>query len=245
MNLIEKINKISEESRNQFKPDLKKYGKNFRAISESAVLDVLNPLFIKYNIAYEVLIEKTNLRVEKVASGRDVNGNIIETLVFVADAIVRLCFQEGEDNFIIEGWGSGVDFGDKATGKAITAAVKYALFKGLRLQYSDDPDAETSEEIQNIVQNMSKADLEKFIDRNKTFSEISKDIKKAAEKKEDPLATEAQLNYVKGLAVACGLSDEEFKAKYKYYPYDSNMPMRKARELIEELKKLQDAKLPF
>ena len=231
MNLIEKINKISEESRNQFKPDLKKYGKNFRAISESAVLDVLNPLFIKYNIAYEVLIEKTNLRVEKVASGRDISGNVIEKLVFVADAIVRLCFQEGEDSFIVEGWGSGVDSGDKATGKAITAAVKYALFKGLRLQYSDDPDAETSEDIETITETATPAAKEEKPKSKKTES--------------DPLATEAQLNYVKGLAVACGLSDEEFKAKYKYYPYDSNMPMRKARELIEELKKLQDAKLPF
>lgn len=240
MNLIEKINKISEESRNQFKPDLKKYGKNFRAISESAVLDVLNPLFNYYNIAYEVLIEKTNLRVEKVASGRDINGNVIEKLVFVAEAIVRLILHNPEnespdklchESLYFEGWGSGVDSGDKATGKAITAAVKYALFKGLRLQYSDDPDAETSEDIETITEMSTPAPKEEKPKTKKTES--------------DPLATEAQLNYVKGLAVACGLSDEEFKAKYKYYPYDSNMPMRKARELIEELKKLQDAKLPF
>ena len=45
--------------------------------------------------------------------------------------------------------------------------------------------------------------------------------------------------------VACGLSDDDFKNKYGFLPYDSNMPMRKAREVIDELKKLQDEKLPF
>lgn len=233
MNLIEKLNKISEEAKNQFKPDLKKYGRNFRAISESAVLEVLNPLLSKYNIAYEVIISKSELRIEKIKSGRDAAGNMIEKLVFVADTVVRLVFTCGEENFVSEGWGSGVDSGDKATGKAITAAVKYALFKGLRLQYSDDPDAENSEDIENIVAEGG----EKKSHENKTK------VKK--EEKDEPLASEAQLNYVKGLAIACGISDEDFKKTYGFYPYDTNIPMRKAREIIDELKKEQDESLPF
>ena len=64
MNLIEKINLISEEAKNKFKPDLKKYGKNFRAISESAILEVLNPLFKEYNIAYEVMVSDQNLHID-------------------------------------------------------------------------------------------------------------------------------------------------------------------------------------
>lgn len=234
MSLIEKINLISEEAKNQFKPDLKKYGKNFRAISESAVLEVLNPLFKKYSIGYSVEVTDKSLTIEKVKAGLDASGNLIEKLVFVAECVVSLkVYQESSDMRLsstyttFEGWGSGVDSGDKATGKAITAAVKYALFKGFRLQYSDDPDADASEEIENIVK---PAEREKKIHEAKT---------------NDPLVSEAQLNYVKGLALACGISDEDFKAKYGYFPYDKNMPMRKARELIEELKKLQDEKLPF
>lgn len=244
MNLIEKINKVSEEAKNQFKPDLKKYGKNFRAISESAVLETLNPLLNKYNIAYEVMIIKTDLRVEKIKAGRDSEGNLIEKLVFVADAIVRLVLHDPEqiwsehttETLTFEGWGSGVDSGDKATGKAITAAVKYALFKGFRLQYSDDPDAEASEEIETITT------------ENKSTEKISGDTKKKSskeEKKEEPVATEAQLNYIKGLVLACGLTEEDFKSKYGFLPYDAKLPMRKAREIIEDLKKLQDEKLPF
>lgn len=242
MNLIEKVNKVSEEAKNQFKPDLKKYGKNFRAISESAVLETLNPLLSKYNIAYEVMITKTDLRVEKIRAGRDSEGNLIEKLIFIADAIVRLILNSKDDDrytstLTFEGWGSGVDFGDKATGKAITAAVKYALFKGFRLQYSDDPDAEASEELETVI--------EEFKDLAKKAFIVEGTPKKKEEKKEEPVVTEAQLNYIKGLALACAITEEEFKTKYGYLPYDAKMPMRKAREIIEELKKIQDEKLPF
>ena len=247
--LIKIINKISEEAKNQFKPDLKKYGKNFRAISESAVLETLNPLFKKYNIGYAVHIVEQHLNIEKIRAGRDALGNIIEKLVFVADCKVALIFHnpdfcspdfERHETLTFEGWGSGVDAGDKATGKAFTAAVKYALFKGLRLQYSDDPDAEASEDIENIIEEYKELEKKAF-----TVVGEKKTEKKKKEEKEELLASEAQLNYVKGLAIACGISDEEFKSKYGYLPYDTKMPMRKARELIEELKKLQDEKLPF
>ena len=127
MTIIEKINLISEEAKNQFKPDLKKYGKNFRAISESALLEVLNPLFKNYNIAYEVIIDKSELTLEKVNAGVDTSGNLVQRLVFIALIKVRLIFQSENESFITEGLGSGIDSGDKATGKALTGAVKYAL----------------------------------------------------------------------------------------------------------------------
>lgn len=243
MNIIEKINLISEKSKNQFKPDLKKYGKNFRAISESALLETLNPLFKEYNIAYQILIDKSDLRIEKINCGRDLNNNLIQKLVFIAEVKVKLILVNPEqmnfehpdkvETFVIDGYGMGIDAGDKATGKAYTSAVKYALLKGLRLQYSDDPDAEVSEDIEDIIEETVPAPVEK------------KKSSKKEEKKDEPLASEGQLNYIRGLAIACGLSDDDFKEKYKYFPYDEKIPMRKAREIIEELKKLQDEKLPF
>ena len=263
--LIKIINEISEKAKGNLKPDLKKYGKNFRSISESAILETLNPLFREYNIAYEVAVQDQQLRVEKIRAGKDSAGNLIEKLVFIADAkvILRLyqndlfvkcdindplhmmsttdTLGKGLDYIVFEGWGSGVDAGDKATGKAITAATKYALLKGFRLQYSDDPDVEASEDIESIIEEgNSSAKKEELRTNNQKNKETSKE-----KKEEDRLATEAQLNYVKGLVVACGLTDDEFKQKYGFFPYDTNIPMRKAREIIEELKKLQDDKLPF
>lgn len=228
MNIIEKINKISEESKNKFNPDLKKYGKNFRAISESAVLEVLNPLFNKYNIAYQIYIEKSELHIEKIRAGIDTGGNLIEKLVFVAQAVVKLELVNCEeyDKMIFSGWGSGVDAGDKATGKALTAAVKYALFKGLRLQYSDDPDADASEDIESIIEKKSP---------EKILGDAKKKTSKT-EEKEEPLASEGQLNYIRGMAKDYGFTDEDFKEKFGIFPYDSKISMRKAREIIDKLK---------
>ena len=248
--LVQKINLISAEAKNQFKPDLKKYGRNFRAISESAVLEVLNPLFKKHNIAYEVIIQSKSLHIEKLKAGRDNAGNLIENLLFVAEAQVMLVFtnpeamfntEKGEaERMAFQGWGSGVDYGDKATGKAITSAVKYALFKGLRLQYSDDPDAEESQQISSIVEEENSSTKK---EETKAKKETSKEAKK-----EELLASEAQLNYIKGLVITCGMTDEDFKKKYGLYPHelsDKKLIMKKAREMIEELKKIADDKLPF
>ena len=254
MTLIDKINLISEEAKGHFKPDLKKYGKNFRAISESAVLDVLNPLLKKYQIAYEVIIKKSELRIEKINAGRDQAGNLIEKLVFVAEVVVRLVITDltitidfpvirssdpkelGKNEPItfnqtttmeFEGYGTGIDSGDKASGKALTAAVKYALFKGFRLQYSDDPDAEASEDIENIVPEEAKI---------KNCVEKMHKNEKMGEK--EPLASKAQLDFIKGLAKDSNLTDEEFKKQFGFLPYDEKMPMRKAREIISKLQEL-------
>ena len=243
MTLCQIINLISEEAKNKFRPDLKKYGKNFRAISDSALLEVLNPLFKKYDVAYEVIIQEQKLHIEHLKAGRDSAGNLIEKLLFVAEAKVIVvfwnwgnCDEEGNPERMCEqGWGCGVDFGDKATGKAITAATKYALFKGLRLQYSDDPDAEESTEIESIIEEESKEVSKKEAISKKSNSKSQETI----------LASEGQLNYIKGLCVAGAISDEDFKKEFGFYPYDPKMPMPKAREIIDILKKRNDEKLPF
>ena len=238
MNLIEKINAISEEAKNKFKPDLVRYGKNFRAISESAVLEVLNPLLKKYSVAYEVEIKNCELHLETIQAGSDNNGNAIEQLLFVANCVVKLTVYHKEiepankitfsvnERAIFEGWGSGVDYGDKATGKAITAAVKYALFKGFRLQYSDDPDAEESKPIE-IVQDVAP---EKETD---------------LPEKDEILATPKMMNFIKGLCAELKISDKECCDRFGFPPFmDAIVPMKKARQAIEELKKERE-NLPF
>lgn len=238
MTILEKINAISEEARGQLKPDLEKYGKNFRAISESAVLDVLMPLLKKYELTYIPEIIDSKLRVEKIGTGSNAAGAPIQSLVFIAECHVRLRIFEVNmnepgpiqisyfsytpaqvNNFLLsfDGWGSGVDDGDKATGKAYTAAVKYALFKGFKLQYSDDPDAKKSERIDDV---------------GVAPEEISS---KKPSKKEEPTITENMLKYLKGLAIRLRLSDDYFLDKYGYHIDDKNMPMRVARKAIDEL----------
>lgn len=223
MTILEKINAISEEARGQLKPDLEKYGKNFRAISESAILDVLMPLLKKYKLIYIPKITNSKLTVEKIGTGSNAAGAPIQSLVFIAECVVELSFLHAGDsdakfeNVVFVGWGSGVDDGDKATGKAYTAAVKYALFKGFKLQYSDDPDAKKSERIDDV---------------GVSPEEISS---KKPSKKEEPTITENMLKYLKGLAIRLRLSDDYFLDKYGYHIDDKNMPMRVARKAIDEL----------
>lgn len=222
LELIGKINRISEDSRNKFKPDLIKYGKNFRAISESAILDVLSPLLEENGLCYSVTIFNTKVEHILVNAGTDVAGNIIQKLVFVASASVRLDIKGEDEEIAFEGWGMGIDSGDKATGKAITAATKYALLKGFRLQYSDDPDATASEDIESLVTEAAPK------------KETAK--KESSKKEEEKLATEGQINYIMGLASIANLSDEDFKKKFGVLPYDKNMTMKRAREIIDSLK---------
>lgn len=238
MNILEIISNISEEARMQFKPDLEKYGKNFRAISESAVLDVLMPLLKKYEITYIPEIIDSKLTVEKIGTGSNAAGAPIQSLVFIAECKVRLhilnCSKKIKDCeleepyvrrswFYFEGWGSGVDDGDKATGKAYTAAVKYALFKGFKLQYSDDPDAKKSERIDDIGAS------------SKSFPTVEVVPLSDKKNKEEPKITENMLKYLKGLAIRLRLSDDYFLDKYGYRIDDKNMPMRVARQAIDDL----------
>ena len=82
------INSITEEAKGKLKPDLVKYGKNFRAISESAILDVLNPLLKEKGIYYEPRIAKYDLRYEKIYNSYDSNGNLLNNLVFIASRVL-------------------------------------------------------------------------------------------------------------------------------------------------------------
>ncbi|MBO7713206.1 MAG: ERF family protein [Methanobrevibacter sp.] len=235
------INAISEKAKGTLKPDLATYGKNYRAISESAILEVLNPLFKEYGLFYEVRVDNTDLRIEKINSGLDQAGNLIQTLVFVATVRVQLYFGTHDTPclFIFDGVGMGIDSGDKAMGKALTGATKYALLKGFRLQYSYDPDAEKSEDINSITKaaETKEAPKKKKQEKEKTSTEAKAD-KKA-------LATEGQLSYIKGLVSRLSMADEVFQSEFGCMPYDTNITMSDARKIIDRLKEIEEEGLPF
>ena len=135
---------LSEIQSKIAKPDLMKVGKNFRCISESAILDVINPVLNSRSIDYNIEVLEHELQIKEAAGPKF--GD--KKLVFVASCKVRLTFTSaGEEVAFSEALGMGIDDGDKAMGKAYTYAVKYALLKKFRLQYADDPDAEPSKEI--------------------------------------------------------------------------------------------------
>ena len=130
-----------------------------------------------------------------------------------------------------EALGMGIDDGDKAMGKAYTYAVKYALMKKFRITYSDDPDDTESHPIETNPKEEKK-------EGKKGGS------KKPKEEESGPLITEKMSGYIIGLVKKINISDEDFKKRWGYYPSSDKIPMKLAREIIDELKKEEDD-LPF
>ena len=209
-----------------FKPDLAKTaaGKNFRAISEAEIIKTINEALKSYQIDYSISIKENHLEIKEVTG----------KLVFVATCVVRL-------DFFIEGFrdpvaycealGMGIDDGDKAMGKAYTYAVKYALLKKFRICYADDPDAEPSKPIETSS--------------GKEGEKKTGKTTKPKKESEGPLISESQSKYIIGLVKDISMSDEDFKKKYGYYPSSEKIPMKLARDIIEELKQIQEMDLPI
>ena len=141
MAFIDVIEKISQDKR--LVPDLMKAenGNNFRAISESAILEVIDPILRDHKMFYNVEVKKSDLQI------REAFGSKGKKLQFIATVEIALNFYSNNDYSVIrtEAVGMGIDDNDKAMGKAYTYAVKYALLKLFRLRYGDDPDFKASE----------------------------------------------------------------------------------------------------
>ena len=224
------LDALGEVQKTIAKPDLMKVGKNFRAISESAILDVINPVLKNAGIDYDIDVLEHNLTIERgeTEKFRD------KKFVFVATCKVKLTFKfYGEEVAHSVAIGMGIDDGDKAMGKAYTYAVKYALLKKFRLQYADDPDAEQSKEIL-----LPRAE---FLAPEKNSTE---EHKKNTAKKNEPLATQKMIDYLNGLTIQLSMSYEAFKAEFGFYPSDKDLLMRDVRSAIETLKARAED-LPF
>lgn len=62
-----------------------------------------------------------------------------------AEVIITFaCIDDKEDAYTVRAFGTGDDMGDKAVGKAISYAAKYAMLKALMLETGDDADHDAS-----------------------------------------------------------------------------------------------------
>lgn len=149
MNIYESITKIMEEV-----PAITKSDKNetqkfmYRGIDK--VMNAMQPLLAKYKVfVIPECLEKT--REERVSSK---GGNLIYS-------ILKMKYKfYAEDGSFVEAItiGEGMDSGDKASNKAMTIAMKYAMFQVFCIptDAEDDPDKTTPEPsrpINNTPQN--------------------------------------------------------------------------------------------
>lgn len=212
------------------KPDLTKSenGNNFRAISEKAILDAIEPLFEINDIYYTTEFKKSEVHISE-AYGK--NG---KKLIFCANVELKVIFYRGDTEIAsTESVGMGIDDNDKAMGKAYTYALKYALIKFFRLRFGDDPDFKPSEPIP-----VEKPKSEEAKDSRKA--------KKSEEKKPSEQAlSEKQRDYILGMMKKKGISSQMIMGKFDGFDpkEDEYIPMTVARAMIKYLEKADD--LPF
>ena len=115
----------------------KEQGYNFRGIDD--VLKVLHPLLAKHGVV--IVPNVIDREVEERTAKSGAKG-------FVAYLHVEYTiYGPNGDSFTASTWGEGLDYGDKATNKAMTAAFKYLLFEVFAVaDPEDDADHSTPEE---------------------------------------------------------------------------------------------------
>jgi len=234
--MAKEFNEIIKEvcSNEKLKPDLMKSenGNNFRAISESAILDVIDPILKDAGWFYTVEIKKSDLQIREAYSAKG------KKLQFIATVEIALIFNTVElacHPIRTESVGMGIDDNDKAMGKAYTYAVKYALLKLFRLRYGDDSDFEASQplltEKKEVVQKEAPA---------------PKKEKKPEGKVQ--LMSEKQRDYILGMLKTKHIEEAIIIGKFHVEPSrDEDISMIKAREIIKYLEeyKIEDDDLPF
>ena len=232
--IIQKVN-----SNKKLIPDLLKSekGNNFRAVSESAILEVIDPVLNENCIFYTIGVKEQHLDI------REAFGSKGKKLQFIATITVSIRFWMGETEdrkkYLNEGFiceteavGMGIDDNDKAMGKAYTYAVKYALLKIFRLRYGDDSDFKASEPLHT----------EKPKDESK--KEDSKKKKSQKQNSEIPMS-EKQRDYILGMMDDKGITSQQIMSKFDGYDpkEDEFIPMKVARAIIKFLEETED--LPF
>lgn len=121
------------------------YNKSYKAVSEADVLAAVKPIEVELGI-YSYPVQREIVEAGTITS-QTKNGEA-KRLFMRLQTVYRFVNTEKPDEFIeITTYGDGVDSQDKAPGKAMTYADKYALLKAYKVQTGDDPDKYASEDL--------------------------------------------------------------------------------------------------
>ena len=150
MNIYEKTSAITAEIGVVEKNLNVKVNSNssYKAVSERDVLDAVKPIEQKYRV-YSYPANRKIVDCDVLTKETEYNGTITRTntLFMRVETVYRFVNIDKPDEFIeTTVYGDGLDTGDKASGKAMTYADKYALMKAYKLSTGDDPDKEASPE---------------------------------------------------------------------------------------------------
>lgn len=159
MNIYEKLSAITGEISAVAKNLNVGIGQNqYKAVGEADVLAAVKPIEAKYKIysypAARKVIDSGVMTSEK----RDRSGAVYEVKqnFMRIETVYRFVDTEDPASYIeVTTYGDGVDAQDKAPGKAMTYADKYALLKAYKILTGEDPDQKYSEPLVSVDQKMN------------------------------------------------------------------------------------------
>lgn len=168
MNIYQKINEIMRRIEYLTKDDNIKYGNTqYKAITEEKVTTTVRKELVDLGVVI-LPVSQTKTITELARTDKGVVNQRADV-----DTRYRIINIDDPEDFVeVVSSGSGVDTQDKAIGKAMTYAYKYMLLRSLSIPTGEDPDKVSSEEIDDKMKKIEKAEPKKVkktdkIDTNK------------------------------------------------------------------------------
>ena len=138
ISIYEKINLITSELgviEKKLNVDITKT-RSFKAVGERQILDAIKPLEKKYRVASYPM---TRQIVDKDVIEKENDYGVTKSMFMRIETIYRFINIDKPEEYIeTTVYGDGIDTSDKAPGKAMTYADKYALMKIYKISTGDD-----------------------------------------------------------------------------------------------------------
>lgn len=143
MNIFKKMKEATEKIGRVAKNLEVGSGRNmYKAVSEADVLDAVKPIEAELGI-YSYPYDREVIYQDMVTVNYGENERV--NAFFRIKVVYRFVNIDNPEEYIdIVSYGDGVDSQDKAPGKAMTYADKYALLKAYKIETGDDPDKDLS-----------------------------------------------------------------------------------------------------
>lgn len=223
LNIYEKMSRITSELKVVEKGlDVKiNNSASYKAVSERDVLDKVKPLEAKYRV-FSYPYDREIIMTDVLTKKSEYQGKVTETnSQFMRVRVVyRFVNLDKPDDYVeINTYGDGIDTGDKAPGKAMTYADKYALMKAYKISTGDDPDKDPSPEegYKGKLKNEPKAEPKKV-----TQAPIVPKI----EVNPEDVITPVQVQMLEAAISKYKISKENTHAVLRKYGYDNAMQIK-------------------
>lgn len=160
MNIYEKMSAITEEITAVAKNLNVGWGKNqYKAVGEADVLAAVKPIESKHGV-YSYPVSRQIIDTSVLTSVK-ADGSETRQIFMRIEVIYRFVNVEKPEEYIdIITYGDGVDAQDKAPGKAMTYADKYALLKAYKIITGEDPDQNYSNDLKGKTKKQNSAKID-------------------------------------------------------------------------------------